>query len=92
MQVHLRLPWVVNRRPQTEPTKGLSPVWERRWICRELWAPKALLQYLGLCLQRTACLGLACPRDTFGGFPFPFLDGSNASVEEGLWRSTEPWA
>ena len=64
-------------------------------ICRELWAPQALLQYLGSCLQRPACLGLACPGDTFGGFPFPFLDGSNATlsqVEKGLWKSTEPGA
>ena len=87
---------MVNRWPQTEPTKGLSPVWERRWIYRELWVPKPLLQYLHLCLQRKASsLGLASTGDMLGGFPFPFLDGSNATlsqVEKGLWKSTEPGA
>ena len=92
MKVHLEVA-LGGELVATEHMKGLSPVWERRWICRELSVPKTLLQYLYLCLQRMALsFGLASIGDTFGGFPFPFLDRSNATVEKELWKSTEPGA
>ena len=80
MKVHLEV--ALGGEPvATEHVKGLSPVWERRRICRELSVPKTLLQYLHVCSQRTgSSLGLASSGDTFGGFPFSFLDGSNATV------------
>lgn len=64
----------------TEHTKGLSPVLEQRWIYEKLSVPKTLLEYLHLCLEM------------FCSFSFPFLEGSNAIVEKGPWKSTKPRA
>jgi hypothetical protein len=54
--------------------KGLSPVWERRWICRALSLPNTLAQKRHLCLKKGSSeLGLVSNTDTFGGFPLRCL-------------------
>lgn len=49
----LRLPLVVNARPQTEQPKGFSPVCVRSWICKALAEEKFFPHALQLC-----CLGV----------------------------------
>lgn len=50
--------------------KGLSPVCDRRWICRALSLPNTLAQNRHLCLKKGSSeLGLVSNTETFGGFP-----------------------
>lgn len=49
---------------------GLSPVWDRRWICSALSLPNTLAQKRHLCLKKGSSeLGFVSNTDTFGGFP-----------------------
>lgn len=58
------------RFPHMLHLKGLSPVCERRWICKALSLPKTLAQNRHLCLKKGSSeLDLGSNTDTFGGFP-----------------------
>ena len=54
--------------------KGLSPVWERKWIWRALSLPKVFPQYLHLCLHNESPFFVSGGRDSI--FDFTFLEDS----------------
>lgn len=63
--------------------KGLSPVCERKWICKALSLPNTLAQNLHLCLKNGSSeLGLLSKMETPGSLPLRCFiiaaSGSNA--------------
>lgn len=93
MKVHLEVALGGERVATDRAHEGLSPVWDQRWLCKELSVPRPATGLALVPVEGGLVFGFDIHQGHPGGWlPAPFLAWSNATVEKGLWESSAPGA